>query len=171
MTHIKTRARLSVTLAMAALVAGCASVSTVKPGTPVTEVIKQFGNPAVSCPAPNGGTRMVWSQEPAGEQAYGTVVGSNGLVGKIEPMLSKPEFTMLDQGSWDAGKLRCEFGPPAKITQFADNPNQVTWEYRYYGGSTGAYMMWFVNLDSATNQVTGYSTGPDPQLNPSVMGR
>jgi hypothetical protein len=160
-----------ITLCLAAVLAGCASIANVPAGTPYKEVVKQFGNPAVSCPAPNGGTRMVWSQEPSGEEAWSTVVGSNKLTTPFQQMLRKGMFTQISQGTWTAGQIRCAFGPPAKTQVFPDKPNQIVWEYRYMGdGNDEDFMMLYISLDIASNSVVGYSTGPDPELNPEVIG-
>lgn len=153
----------------AAALAGCGSVANVKPGTPYTDVVKQFGNPAASCPEPSGGTRMVWTQEPAGEQAWATTVGADKLVGPFSQVLTKTAFDQLNQGQWTAGSVRCAFGPPATMKVFPDNPNQVVWEYHYLG--TGEeYDMLYVTFDRATNNMVGYSTGMDPDRNPLIMG-
>ena len=157
------------TCAGIAVLAGCASVASVKPGTPYQEVVKQFGNPAVSCPAANGGTRMIWTDEPAGEDSWVTTVGSDKRVDGFTQLMQKSNFDVLREGNWNAGKIRCEFGPPAKAVVFGDNANQVVWEYRYYG--TGeSYMMLFITLDKATNEMISFSTGPDPSRNASVLG-
>lgn len=164
----KSGLRLAVIASFAGIV-GCASIADVKPGTPYKEVIKEFGNPAVSCPASNGGTRMVWTQEPAGEQAWVTTVGSDKTVGPFTNLMQKGMFDVLRQGEWTAGKVRCEFGPPANMEVYGDNQNQVVWQYRYYG-TDSTYMMLFITFDRATNQMVSYSTGPDPSRNLSVIG-
>lgn len=152
-----------------AVLAGCASVASVPAGTPYKKVVEQFGNPAVSCPAANGGTRMIWTQEPAGEQAWATTVGSDKLVGQFTQVMQKPDFSILQQGEWTAGKVRCQFGPPANMETYGDNQNQVVWQYRYLGVDA-AYMMLFVTFDRATNQMVSYSTGPDPSRNLIILG-
>jgi len=164
-------AKLWATLSLAAVLSGCASIGSVPAGTPYKEVTKQFGNPTVSCPAPNGGTRMIWSQEPSGEEAWSTVIGSDKLTTPFQQMLRKGMFRQISQGSWSAGQIRCEFGPPAKTQIFPDKPSQIVWEYRYMGdGGDEDFMMLYISLDITSNLVVGYSTGPDPELNPEVIG-
>jgi hypothetical protein len=161
--------RITGVLAALALT-GCASVQTVSPGTPLPEVLERFGNPNVSCPDPSGGTRMIWSEQPSGEQAWATVVGANKTVGAFEQILNAQAFTKLDQGQWSAGQVRCEFGPPAKKLTFPDATDKVVWEYRYLGAAE-SYDMLFVTFDRATNMMVGYQTGLDPTLNPLITGR
>lgn len=156
--------------ATALFLAGCASVADVKPGTPYQDVVKQFGNPDTSCPEASGGTRMVWTQEPAGEQAWATTVGADKLVGPFTQVLNKAAFDQLNQGQWTAGSVRCAFGPPATMKVFPDNTNQVVWEYHYLGTGEG-YDMLYVTFDRATNKMVSYSTGMDPDRNPLLMGK
>lgn len=165
----KHRLLLSVTVIAATALAGCASVSSVKPGTPYQEVVKQFGNPNTSCPEAGGGTRMVWTQEPAGEQAWATTVGADKLVGPFTQVLTKSAFDQLNQGQWTAGTVRCAFGPPATTQVFPDNTNQIVWEYHYLG-SSDEFNMLYVTFDRATNNMVGYTTSLDPTRSPLLMG-
>lgn len=166
--HIRSIFRLTA-LAGSVALAGCASVANVPPGTPYMDVAKQFGNPAVSCQQSNGSTRMIWSEEPSGEQAWATSVGANKLVGPFTQVLQPGVFDKLQSGTWTSAQVRCEFGPPAKAQRFPDKPGRITWEYRYMGAGA-EYDMLYITFDEATNNMTGYSTGPDPELNPQVIG-
>jgi len=155
--------------AIAALV-GCGAMSEVTPGTPLQQVISQYGKPAVTCRNADGTERVVWTQEPAGEQAWAAEVDANGNVSAFTQVLAASEFEVLNEGSWDAKKVNCYFGPPSKIKTYPDEPNQTVWLYQYTGSGTGGYMMLYVTIDKATNRVVGYSTGPNPELNPLIMG-
>lgn len=160
-----------VALLAALVLGGCASVSQYPPGTPYEEVVKGLGNPQVSCPTADGRTRMIWSQEPMGEQVWVTTVGSDRLIGKFQQVMQPGMFDKLNQGSWTAAQVRCEYGAPAKIQTFPDKPEYLVWEYRFMGGGDDSFMMLYVSFNKATNQMVGYSTGPDPELNLSLMGR
>ncbi len=164
-----TAVRLTGLLACVTLV-GCASVQSVSPGTPLAQVLERYGNPNVSCPDASGGTRMIWSEQPSGEQAWATVVGANKTVGPFEQILTASAFQQLDQGQWNSGKVRCAFGPPAKMLTFAEHPNHVVWEYRYLGAGE-SFEMLFVSFEIGTNVMTGWRTGMDPTLNPLITGR
>lgn len=166
-----TRRKLTYTTFLLATIAlaGCGSVANVKPGTPYQDVVKQYGTPDASCPEPGGGTRMVWTQEPAGEQAWATTVGADKLVGPFTQVLTKAAFDQLNQGQWTAGSVRCAFGPPATMKVFPDNTNQIVWEYHYLG-QTQEYDMLYVTFDRATNNMVGYTTSMDPDRNPLLMG-
>ena len=151
--------------------AGCASLSEVPAGTSYDAVIKEFGNPQVTCPLADGRSRMIWSQEPSGEQVWVTTVGSDHRVGTFEQVMRPNMFDQLNQGSWDSAKVRCEYGQPAKIQVFPDHPERIVWEYRFVGGVDNDFMMLYVSFDRSTNKMVNYSTGPDPELNQLIMGR
>lgn len=159
-------------LALVGLIAlaGCGSFANVAPGTSLSSVVSQHGQPAVTCAGPNGSKRVVWTEEPSGEQAWAATVDSNNRVSGFTQVLTRENFRVLDQGSWDATKLKCQFGPPANVRQFPDHPDHEVLEYHYIGAGTGGFMMLSVTIEKGNDQVLGYSTGPDPTLNPLVMG-
>jgi hypothetical protein len=75
----KAKALAGISVGLAALMlAGCANVSSVQPGTPVTQVIKQYGNPDINCPSRDGGKRMVWTQQQIGRASCRERVSSSG---------------------------------------------------------------------------------------------
>lgn len=150
--------------------AGCGSMSQIKPGTPLTSVISQYGQPTVDCQNPDGSKRVVWSQEPAGEEVWAANVDASGGVSEFTQVLTADQFTVLNQGSWDAKRVNCHFGPPAIIKTYSNNPNQLVWQYHYLGGGSGEFMMLSININKASNRVAGYSTGMDPELNPLITG-
>jgi len=149
---------------------GCASVADVKPGTSYGDVVKQFGEPSVVCAQPNGDARAVWTQEPSGEYAWALVVGKDKQVSSVTQVLTVDAFNVLNEGQWDNHRVKCEFGLPAKVQVFGDNPNQTVWEYRFYGPAM-QYDMVYIKFDKATNQVVGFTIGPDPELSTMVIGK
>ena len=156
------------TLIGAIALAGCASFADVKPGTPLSEVISQHGQPTVTCPEANNNRRVVWTEQPAGEQAWATSVDANNRVGPFTQMLTEDQFQAINQGDWDITKLRCQFGPPANVQRFQAHPNETVWEYHYLGGAGDEYMMLWVTVQQSTDRVLNYTTGMDPTLNPTL---
>ncbi|WP_054477606.1 hypothetical protein, partial [Achromobacter sp. 2789STDY5608615] len=102
------------TLAAAALasLAACANLAQVAPGTPLADVQAQFGRPNFECPQANGGRRVIWTQQPMGQYAWGANVGADGRVDRVLPLLTDAHFKVLEQGQWSPERVRCEFGPP-----------------------------------------------------------
>ncbi len=150
--------------------AGCSSMSTIAPGTSLKSVISQYGQPSVNCQNPDGSRRVVWTQEPAGEEAWAANVDASGGVSEFSQVLVAEQFDVLNQGSWDTERLNCHFGPPSNIKTYPNQPNQVVWQYQYMGGGDDGFMMLYVNINKASNRVAGYSTGPNPELNPLLTG-
>lgn len=158
-----------VCLASAFALAGCASVGHVKPGTSYQTLLEQYGKPSVICPSSDGGTRLVWSEGGAGEQAWAVTVDQQQRVTSVKALMQKADFAVLGQGQWNTHDVKCQFGLPAMVRTYGDSKNDADWQYRFYG-ETGEYDMLFVTFDRATGQMTNYSTGPDPQLNLTMLG-
>jgi len=150
---------------------GCAQVSSVKPGTPIAEVLQQYGRPAVSCPARDGGKRMVWTQQPQGETAYALHVTKQGLVDAPQQVLTDSSFSVLGNGEvWTRERVHCQFGPPANITRDAwGDDHQWIWGYRYMRDEGDAQMM-YVYLGNDGAQVTKYRSLPDQERNDEFAG-
>lgn len=151
--------------------AGCAQVSSVQPGTPIAQVLKQYGRPDISCPSRDGGKRMVWTQQPAGETAYALHVSKQGIVGSPQQVLTEKSFSILGNGEvWTRERVHCEFGPPANITRDSwGDDHQWIWGYRYMRGQGDAEMM-FVYLGNDGAQVTKFRSLPDDVNNPELAG-
>jgi len=154
------------------VLAGCAQVLNVQPGTPVAEVLKQYGKPAVTCPARDGGKRMVWTQQPEGETAYALNISPQGIVeGPAQQVLTYQSFSVLGNGEvWTRERVQCQFGPPANITR--DNwgeDHQWVWGYRYMRNEADPEMM-YVYLGNDGAQVTKYRSLLDPILNEAMAG-
>jgi hypothetical protein len=162
------------TTVLAALIVslgGCAQVSSAKPGTPIADVLKQYGKPAVTCPTKDGGRRMVWTQQPEGETAYAVQVPKNGLIQAPEQVLRTESFNIMSNGEvWTREMVHCQFGPPANISRDSFGDDEWIWGYRYMAPGDDAQMM-YVYLGSNGASVTHFVSQPDPERNPEVMGR
>ena len=141
---------------------GCATMTDVKPGTAIAEVEKQFGRPTITCPLPDGGQRMIWSQQPSGQYAWATNVDNAGRVGPINQMLDDREFNRLSEGVWTPERVQCEFGPPENISKVGlPSDLKIVWSYRYRQYNTW-YMLMYVFFGTDGKQVTQHYPGPDP---------
>ena len=161
-------------VALAGLIAslsGCAQVSSAKAGTPIAEVLKQYGKPAVTCPTKDGGRRMVWTQQPEGESAYAVQVPQSGLIQAPQQVLSMDSFSVMSNGEvWTREMVHCQFGPPANISRDGIGSEEWVWGYRYMRVGDDAQMM-YVYLGSNGASVTRYASLPDPERNSEVLGR
>jgi hypothetical protein len=145
-----------------ALLAGCANLQDLKPGTPYAEAQKEFGQPTTVCVLNDGGQRVVWSQQPMGHYAWGTTVAANGRVGAVTQVLTDASFQQLAQGVWTPERVQCEFGPPESIGKVGLPSNlQVVWSYRYRQDGVW-YSLMYVFFGADGKQVTKFFAGPDP---------
>jgi hypothetical protein len=143
---------------------GCAQISSVKPGTPLAAVEKQFGDPTTLCNEKNGTKRAVWSQQPMGHYAFATTVDTASQVGEFEQVLTDRSFDRLSEGVWTPERVQCEFGPPEKISGTGlPGEVQVVWSYRYrqYGVW---YSLMYVFFGTDGKVVTQFFAGPDPMF-------
>lgn len=128
-------------IALIASLTGCASVSSVPAGTPVSTVIQQFGKPAVHCKSRNNLPRLVWTSQPSGETAWATEVSTQGLVNGFEQVLTDAKFSLLSNPGWTKDMVHCEFGPPAEIQNLGFYDKHTVWTYRYMSERLGHAMM------------------------------
>jgi len=150
----------------ALVLGGCANMTDVPPGTPVAAVYSQFGQPTTVCDRPDGGQRVVWSQQPMGQYAWGTDVAPDGRVGPIEPVLTNASFARLREGHWTPEAVRCAFGPPAFIDAVGTpSVRQIVWNYRYREADVWNSLM-YVYMGPDGRAVTRFHPGPDPMYEP-----
>ena len=141
---------------------GCAQLQSTTPGTPVADVIKQFGKPTTTCRNPDDTERLVWSQQPFGRYAWGTNTSKDNPIGPFTQVLTDAHFDVLNTGTWSAERVQCEFGPPANIQGIAQG-NEKVWAYRYMQFSAWQSMM-YVYMGPDGNLANRHHPGPDPMF-------
>src|SRR3546814_11583101 len=82
------------------LLAACANMANTPPGTPLAQVEAQFGRPNFSCPAENGGQRLIWIQKPNRQYEWGTNVDRTGNTTRIPPVLTEHHLPHNAPGGW-----------------------------------------------------------------------
>lgn len=172
--NLKSKLRVMTCLAASAgllLLTGCAQVSSVQPGTSIEEVMNKYGRPDVTCSQADGSSRMIWSTEPQGETAVALIVGADKRVSAPIQVLDDKQFAILNNGqAWTAEKVRCQFGPPARITTIGSgNSQQVVWYYRYMQVANFAALMTIYMGEDGNAMTSNYSV-PDPDRNQVLMG-
>lgn len=157
---IATFLRAAPLLALAAL-AGCTTMADTPAGTPLSEVERRYGMPNHTCPLPDGGQRVIWSQQPYGQYAWGTDVTPDGRVGPIDSILTDEYFRRMRTGTWTTAQLLCTFGPPALTnTVGLGEQRHEVWSYRYREAKAWNSLM-HIYLDEA-GRVVRFHPGPDP---------
>ncbi|MCC2595054.1 hypothetical protein LKR43_01740 [Pusillimonas sp. MFBS29] len=144
------------------LLGACANMADTPPGTPLSQVEARFGAANYTCTTEDGARRLIWTQQPYGQYAWGTNVDAAGMTGRIEPILTDRHFDALAKGVWTPERVRCEFGPPAEITQVGlPSSRQIVWGYRYRQAGAWNSLM-YVYFDKDGQTVTRFHPGPDP---------
>lgn len=148
-------------LALGALSA-CANMAQTPPGTPLTQIQAEFGQPNYRCTTDNGQQRVIWSQQPYGQYAWGANITPDGRAETVDLVLADAYFKRLAQGEWTPERVRCTFGPPAKVeTVGLPSVRETVWSYRYKQNGVWNSLM-YVYFGRDGEKVTRFHPGPDP---------
>jgi len=145
----------SVSLAM--LLAACASYDGggLRPGaSSMEEVHRTMGPPALELPNPDGSRQLVYPRGPLGTDTFMVHVGPDGLVQKIEQVLTDDRFYRIVPGLTRDELLRL-IGPPSETMDFP-RLQQVSWEYRFK--DTWGYIAFLSVMIDRQGIVVGRST-------------
>ena len=138
---LKFSVALSVTATM--LLAGCA-VPTVLPGASRDEVTARLGAPT-GVVALASGTRLQYSQQPAGQSAVMVDLDATGRVISAREVLKPAGFARVAVGQWTRADAEREFGRPAKVDRVASWPGDIL-TYRWL--DIDQDMLFWLYLDS-----------------------
>jgi hypothetical protein len=132
--------------ALAALLSSCAvfGVAEIPPGTPRDQVIAKAGAPTRAVRLPDGGERLQYSLQPAGQQAWMVDLDATGRVVRTYQALTEKNFNRIQPG-WAAADIEREFGPPGHIDRVSSFAGNV-WEYRWQD-PLGGNMFYWVYVD------------------------
>lgn len=117
-------------LALAAGLAGCMVPQWQKPGMPQAEIEKGMGKPTLVVPLPDGGTRLLYSQQPAGQQVYHMDFDAQHRLVRVTQVLDTTHFFALRNGVDTRDDVYREFGPPAKVEKVYSFKGDI-WTYRF----------------------------------------
>jgi hypothetical protein len=135
-------------LAAALLLAACASpfgAGGIAPGSPRDEVLARLGPPTRVVPLADGGQRLQYSLQPAGQYAWMVDLDGTGRVTSARQVLNELEFHRIVPGEWTRADIEREFGPPARIDGVASwNGPVMTYRWK---DLQGADMFYWVYLD------------------------
>jgi hypothetical protein len=136
--------RLYIALALAALLAGCATPFGLEPGASRDAVLARMGRPTAVTPLPAGGERLQYSLQPAGQQAWMADLDAGGRLVRVYNALRADNFERIELGRWTRADLEREFGPPAS-TDRAGNWNGPILTWRWHDDITDK--LYWVYLD------------------------
>lgn len=116
-------------LALCLLLAGCTVPEWQKPGTSRAEIERGMGRPTLSLPLDGGGTRLVYSWQPAGQQVYHMDFDAGQRLVRTEQVLTLERFQSLRNGEDTQDGVRRLFGPPALVERVYSFHGDI-WTYR-----------------------------------------
>ncbi|MGE4239225.1 hypothetical protein [Ramlibacter sp.] len=136
-------------MALASLIlAACASphgAAGLPPGTPQQEVLARMGPPTRIVPLPDGGKRLQYSLQPAGQYAWMVDLDASGRLVGTRQALTEADFHRIVPDQWTRADVEREFGPPAKVDGVASwNGPVMTYRWR---DVMNANMFYYVYLD------------------------
>ena len=147
------------TVALALLLAACASPMSLKPGTSIDEARSTLGRPTAEVKLPDGGTRLQFSGQPHNQSVVNADFDAKGRLRIVEQMLTDESFSRVRSGKDRREDVLRDFGPPAE-TFYYRLPNEWAFMYRYFthGGFKAAMFIYF-DPDGVVKRT---ETGMDP---------
>ncbi|TYK71364.1 MULTISPECIES: hypothetical protein [Comamonas] len=116
--------------------AGCMVPQWQKPGMPQAEVEKGMGKPTLVVALPEGGQRLVYSQQPAGQQVYHMDFDTQRKLVRVEQVLDTAHFFALRNGVDTRDDVYRMFGPPAMVEGVYSFKGDI-WTYRFLDNTFG----------------------------------
>ena len=130
------------TLALCAVLAGCASSRDVVPGATSDDVVARWGAPWATYQLP-GGQRMLY--RPQAGQVQSLDFDASGRLVAMEQVLTRQRLEGIKVGQWRAPELQQTFGPPAR--RAADGEKGSVWIYFFQ--QYGEHKLARIHLDAA----------------------
>ena len=121
--------RALVLAAVCAVAAGCASPEGQKPGTSLAAVEQALGQPTLAVPLADGGERLLYSRQPAGQQVYHLDFDAQRRLVSVTQVLTEARFQALRDGVDTRASVLATFGPPALVEHVARFDGDI-WTYR-----------------------------------------
>ncbi len=111
------------------LLAGCAVPQWLEPGTPLQTVEQSMGRPTQTEALAEGGVRLLYSRQPAGQQVYHIDFDGHHRLVSVAQVLSEASFQRLQPGVDTRASVQAFFGPPALVERVARFDGDI-WTYR-----------------------------------------
>ena len=101
-----------------------------KPGMARAEVEQGMGSPTLVEALPDGGTRLLYSRQPAGQQVYHMDFDAQQRLVRVDQVLDLNHFYALRNGVDTRDSVNRMFGPPAKLEKVYSFNGDI-WTYRF----------------------------------------
>lgn len=116
-------------LVVALALAGCAVPAREAPGALRADVLARLGPPSVRVALPDG-ERLIYSELPAGAQAYNLDFDAAGRLVRNEQVLTQTRFESVPIGTWKQADVYRTFGTPMRVERVARFDGDI-WTYRF----------------------------------------
>jgi hypothetical protein len=148
-------------VALALLLAACATPPSLKPGTSIAEARAALGRPTAEIQLPDGGSRLQYSGQPNSQSVWNVEFDAQGRLREVRQMMSDESFRQVNAGQDTREDVLRDFGPPAYVWEFR-LMDETAFMYRYYtyGGFPAAMYVYF----DPAGVVKRTETGLDPWL-------
>ena len=110
--------------------AGCMVPEWQKPGMAQAEIEKSMGRPTLIAPLEDGGSRLLYSRQPAGQQVYHMDFDAQQRLVRVTQVLDLNHFYALRNGLDNKDSVYRQFGPPAKVEKVYSFTGDI-WTYRF----------------------------------------
>lgn len=124
---------LGLAMALAGVLAGCASPAQLPLGSSRAQVLGTLGQPTAeygAVAASNSADRLQYSWQPAGQAVYNVDLSSQGQVTAVTQSLDEVHFARIEVDRWTQADVLREFGPPYRV-EGVHAFNGVIWTWRY----------------------------------------
>ena len=79
------------------MLAACAHPQLIDLGTAESQVVQKLGEPNATVPLADGRTRLVYSQQPFGQECWWMTFSADGRFEKLENVLNREHFMLIFQ--------------------------------------------------------------------------
>ena len=148
-------------IAVALLVAGCATPASIPPGASQNDVQARLGAPREVHRLPDDTTRWLYPTQPGGEYTWAADIDAHGRVVSIKQVLTIEEFGRAKIGQWTTQDVLVHFGRPVETAYFPLMRRHV-WSYRFLQDGVWYSMMHFYFDPDGVLRLT--EAGPDPEV-------
>lgn len=148
-------------LALAALLAGCATPAVVPPGASESELTARVGAPDRVHALPGGGRRLEYARYAFDQLVYMVDVDAAGRVVAVRQVRTMENFARLRPGVDDQAAALREFGRPWAVERYALS-GLTAWLYPHK--EAGAFDSMMALLFDAQGRFVRAENGPDPRF-------
>lgn len=128
-THLR-RVLAAGGFAVAALLAACASPTSLPPGSTPQSAIAKLGQPTGQYPRPDGGQRLQYSEAPAGQHVWNADFDAGGQLLGVDDGLRYGNFERLVMGQSTRNDVLFMLGQPGRI-EYVYSFKGPIWTYRF----------------------------------------